>query len=385
VRAIVVGAGIGGLTASVALRRAGVDAIVFDQMPEVGATMVGGGFHIWPNAVRALSEIDLAASARKLGAPFEVTEFHNYRGRQLATWPIAEIAKSLDAFDVGISRKDLLGMLYRASDQENVVAGARLVGFDEDGSGVTARFEDGREERGDVLIGADGLRSIVRSTLLGPVEPDYAGYVQWQTLIPNGGHLFPHGVERVTFGPGTRTVMHHVGDDRLFWACVRYVPADEAGKAPGRKAKLLEDFGGWPEPVATAIDATPEEEIVGLPIFDRKPVQSWGRGRVTLLGDAAHPMTTNTSQGGNQAIEDGVSLARFLGNVTNGQDPAAALRAYEQRRIERTTPLVKNSRWVSDLNAWRDPLRVRLRDLMFSIGLPRKGVSDLRRAVATPL
>jgi 2-polyprenyl-6-methoxyphenol hydroxylase-like FAD-dependent oxidoreductase len=93
-------------------------------------------------------------------------------------------------------------------------------------------------------------------------------------------------------------------------------------------------------------------------------------------------MTTNTSQGGNQAIEDGVSLARFL---KDAGDPVAALRAYEQRRIERTTPLVKNSRWVSDLNAWRDPLRVRLRDLFFSIGLPRKGVADLRRAVATPL
>src|SRR5205823_5053091 len=149
-----------------------------------------------------------------------------------------------------------------------------------------------------------------------------------------------------------------------------------------RKAGLLEDFGGWPEPVPTAIEMTPEDEIVGLPIFDRKPVRAWGRGRVTLLGDAAHPMTTNTSQGGNLAIEDGVALARFL---RGAQDPAAALRAYEERRIERTTPLVKNSRWVSDLNAWRDPLRVRLRDLMFSIGLPRKGVADLRRAVATPL
>lgn len=381
-RAIVVGAGIGGLTASLALRRAGIDAVVFDQLPEVGATMVGGGFHIWPNAVRALQEVELAETARTLGAPFEVTEFHSFHGRELAAWPIGEIARTLDAFDVGISRKDLLGMLYRAADPEKVIAGAKLVGFDDDGSGVIARFEDGREERGDVLVGADGLRSIVRSTLLGPDEPDYAGYVQWQTLIADPGDLFPHGVERVTFGPGSRTVMHHVGADRLFWACVRYGDADAAGRAPGRKAKLLQDFGGWPEPIAKAIEATPEEEIVGLPIFDRKPVRSWGRGRVTLLGDAAHPMTTNTSQGGNLAVEDGVALARFL---RDAEDPAAALRAYEQRRIKRTTPLVKNSRWVSDLNAWRHPLRVRLRDLIFTVGLPRKGVADLRRAVASPL
>jgi 2-polyprenyl-6-methoxyphenol hydroxylase-like FAD-dependent oxidoreductase len=381
-RVIVVGAGVGGLTASIALRSAGIEVLVFDQLGGVGATAVGGGFHLWPNAIGALRELGLAEVVRARGAPIESTEFHSSRGRKLAEWPIGEIARELDAFDVGMSRKDLAGVLHEAADLDSVSASAKLVSFDDDEGGVRARFADGREERGDVLVGADGLRSTVRSQLMGADDPDYAGYVQWQTLIEGGQDLFPAGVERITFGPGKRTVMHHVGGGRLFWACVIYGPADAGGKPAGRKAKLLDGFGGWPEPIPTAIDATPEEEIVGLPIFDRKPVKSWGRGRVTLLGDAAHPMTTNTSQGGNQAIEDGVVLARLL---SAGQDVASALRAYEERRIARTTPLVKNSRWVSDLNAWRHPLRVGLRNGIFTVGLPRKGLKDLRRAVATPL
>jgi 2-polyprenyl-6-methoxyphenol hydroxylase-like FAD-dependent oxidoreductase len=383
VRVLVVGAGIGGLTAFVALRAAGVDVTVFEQAEQAGATRVGGGFHIWPNGVKALRELGLDGTAHRLGARIERTEYYSWRGRKLAQWPVGDIARSLDAFDVGIGRADLIGMLSDAAGTENVQTGAKLVGFEDDGRGVTARFADGREERGDALIGADGLRSVVRAKLLGPAEPDFVGYVQWQTLIDDAGGLLPNGVERVTFGPGSRTVIHHVGDGRLFWACVIYGAATNGGRPDGRKARLQAQFNRWPEPIPTAIAATPEEQIVGLPVFDRKPVSSWGRARVTLLGDAAHPMTTNTSQGGNQAIEDGVLLGRMLGAVDG--DPSAALRAYEQRRIARTTPLVNNSRFISNLNAWRDPFRVWLRDNLYAVALPRKALTDQRKAVGAPL
>jgi 2-polyprenyl-6-methoxyphenol hydroxylase-like FAD-dependent oxidoreductase len=379
---LVAGAGVGGLTAAIALRASGLEACVYEQMPEAGRSLVGGGFHLWPNAVRALREVGLDERARALGAPIQRTEFYSWRGRQLAAWPISEIARRVDAFDVGVSRQDLMSMLYSALDGAEVVTGAKLAGFEQGADGVGVRFADGREAAGDVLVGADGLRSEVRAGLLGPDEPDYAGYVQWQTLAEGVGDLLPEGVERITFGPGQRTVMHHVSGDRLFWACALYGADAQGGRPDGRKAMLLDRFAGWPHPIEAAIDATPEEQITGLPVFDRKPVKAWGRGRVTLLGDAAHAMTTNTSQGGNQAIEDGVVLARLLG----GQEaPAAALRAYEERRIQRTTPLVKNSRWISNLNAWRDPVRVGFRDRFFSVGLPRKGLADLRRAVGAPL
>jgi 2-polyprenyl-6-methoxyphenol hydroxylase-like FAD-dependent oxidoreductase len=381
-RVLVAGAGVGGLTAAIALRGAGLEVTVCEQMTEPGSSIVGGGFHLWPNAARALREVGLDERARAQGAPLERTEFLSWRGRRLAVWPIADLARRAGGYDIGISRQDLMSLLYGSVDGATVTPRAKVIGFAEHADGVTVRLADGREIDGDVLVGADGLRSTVRAGLLGADEPNYAGYVQWQTLVPGASQLFPAGTERITFGPGARTVMHHVAGDRLFWACVRYCPAAEGGQQPGRKQMLLDHFAGWPHPIQAAIDATPEEQIVGLPVFDRKPVTTWGRGPVTLLGDAAHAMTTNTSQGGNQAIEDGVLLARMLGRE---RSPAPALRAYESRRIQRTTPLVNNSRWISNLNAWRDPVRVTVRDRFFSIGLPRKGLSDLSQAVCEPL
>jgi 2-polyprenyl-6-methoxyphenol hydroxylase-like FAD-dependent oxidoreductase len=382
VRVLVAGAGIGGLTASIALHSAGVETRVFEQIGAPGASMVGGGFHLWANAIHALRELGLDEAARERGAPITSTQFQSYKGRDIADWPLSDIASELDAFDVGIGRQDLMSILYEAAGAARVTAGAKLESFAQDGSSVTATFAAGRSESGDVLVGADGLRSVVRSDLLGPEEPTFAGYVQWQTLIDGAAELIPEGVERITFGPGSRTVMHRVAGGRLFLACVIYGSAEAAGKPPGRKAMLLERFRGWPHPIEVAIEAMPEEQIVGLPIYDRTPVKAWGKGRVTLLGDAAHPMTTNTSQGGNQAIEDGVVLARMLHGA---EAPEAALRAYEERRIARTTPLVKNSRWISNLNAWSDPFRVGFRDRFFTVGMPRKGIKDLRRAVAEPL
>jgi len=191
VRVIVVGGGIGGLSAAAGLRSADIDVGVFEQLDHVGATLVGGGFHLWPNAIRALRELGLSEAARERGAPFDVTEFCSWRGRKLAEWPLTEIARELGLFDVGIGRADLLEVLRGAVDGSQMTAGAKLVDFEDDPDGVTARFDDGREERADVLVGADGLRSIVRTKLLGAVEPDYAGYVQWQTLVEGLADLFP--------------------------------------------------------------------------------------------------------------------------------------------------------------------------------------------------
>jgi len=382
VRVVVAGGGIGGLSATIALRRAGVEADLFEQREDVRATMVGGGFHLWPNATRALEELGLAEAAREQGAALERTEFHSLKRGLLAVWPIAEIASEVGGFDVGISRAEVQQMLHDEVEPGAINAGAELTGFEEDPEGMTVQFADGREERADALVGADGLRSAVRAQVLGAGDPDYSGYVQWQTVVEDDGEGLGAGSERIVFGPGMRTVMHRVGGGRLFWACVLYCPDTEASRPEGRKAMLLEHFRDWPGPIGRVVEATPEEQITGLPIYDRKPVKEWGRGRVTLLGDAAHPMTTNTSQGGNQAIEDGVVLARCL---SAEQDVAAALRAYEERRIARTTPLVKNSRWVTNLNGWSNPWRVAFRDRFFALGLPGKGLKDLRAAVGAEL
>ena len=327
-----------------------------------------------------MRRLGLDEAARDRGAPLEVTEFCSWRGRKLAEWPLTEIASGLDLFDVGIGRAELLEVLRGAIDESQVTAGAKLVGFEGESDAVTARFEGGREERGDVLVGADGLRSIVRATLLGAVEPDYAGYVQWQTLVDGIGHLLPSGVERITFAAGRQpSTASRLRQAALLGGAGSMGP-------PTRPARHLAGSRGCPV-VRTVAVAHPRGDRGDPRGADRRAAdlrspagRGLGRGRVTLLGDAAHPMTTNTSQGGNLAVEDGVVLAGELANVA---DAEAALRSYERRRIARTTPLVENSRWISNMNAWENPLRVAVRERMFSLFVPRKGLSNLRKVMAS--
>ncbi|MEJ7784407.1 MAG: FAD-dependent monooxygenase, partial [Solirubrobacteraceae bacterium] len=361
---------------------AGIRADVFEMRADPKATQVGGGFHIWANGVKAARAMGLEARVQEIGATIEETGFYGGRGQQLALWPVGEVSREVGAGDYGVSRGDLQRVLHEEVGADAVSSSAQLTGFSEDKDGITATFADGRQEYGDLLVGADGLRSTVRASLLGDGPPDYAGYTQWQTITDSGADLIAAGTERVTFGPGKRSVMHHVGGDRLFWAAVIYGPESDAGRPPGRKQMLLDRFDGWPGPVCDAIRGTPETAITGLAVYDRKPVKKWGQDRVTLLGDAAHPMTTNTSQGGNQALEDAVVLAHCL---RDAPDVAQALRRYEELRIARTSPLVRESRRAANMNSWRDPVRSRFRDVLFGRVLPSVALRGLRATAAVEL
>jgi 2-polyprenyl-6-methoxyphenol hydroxylase-like FAD-dependent oxidoreductase len=294
---------------------------------------------------------------------------------------VGEIGRELGAPDTGISRRDLHRILVEAVGREAIEAGARCVGFVQDEDGVTARFESGREERGDVLVGADGARSAIRAQVHGAKEPRYAGYTQWQALADAeaAGDLLPAGVERVVFGRGARAVLHHVGRGELFWAGAVHGPVGggELGAEP--KVALIERFARWQDPIAAAVEATPAERIVGLDIFDRDPVGAWVQGRVALLGDAAHLMTTNLSQGCCQALEDAVVLARCL---ESEDGVAESLRIYEGRRAPRTTPLVKRSRRVSAFSGWKNPLACAARDRVLARMLSGPGLRDHRKLVA---
>jgi 2-polyprenyl-6-methoxyphenol hydroxylase-like FAD-dependent oxidoreductase len=377
-RALIVGGGIGGLATAHALVSQGIDAIVFEQVDDVRKIQLGGGFHIWTNAARALQRLGLYDQVQAIGAPLDVTEYRTESGRLLASWPVAEVARENGVVDVGVSRQDLQALLIEALGGDRIRLGAKCTGFEQDGEGVRLSFSDGREERGSLLIAADGLRSTVRAQIHGAHEPRYAGYTQWQSLIPDEGYSLPPRDERVLFGPGARAVLHRVGGERLFWAAVLYGEED-GPEARAGKGALLERFADWQEPVAAAIAATPQEHIARLQIYDRTPIASWGAGRVTLLGDAAHPMTTNLSQGACQTLEDAVALARCL----RGQsDIEAALRSYEQARIRRTSPIVKQSRRIARVGSLRQPLACALRNRMTALTLAGPVLKAHRRFVA---
>ena len=183
---------------------------------------------------------------------------------------------------------------------------------------VRTSFASGREERGDLLIGADGLNSTVRGRLLGEGPPRYACYIAWRAVERPQRELVPRGAVE-SWGRGKRFLFAHIGRGRVYWAAAKNAPQGTEGRPAGsRKESLLGTFRGWHEPTEELIRVTDERAIVHSDIYDRDPLKErWGEGRISLLGDAAHPMTPDLGQGACQTIEDAVVLAKRLSEASS--------------------------------------------------------------------
>lgn len=361
-RALIIGGGIGGLTAAAALRQAGIDVAIFERADDLRKIQVGGSIIVWCNAMNALRQVGLAERVRDAGSPLRQDLFRSWRGRRLAEWPVGDMERKYGAPNVGLNRGTLHRTLAGAVDG-NLYLGAECVSFSQDARGVTAHFADGREERGEVLIGADGINSVIRAQLLGESKPRYAGYTLWQSALP--GSLVETGTSQLYFGRGQRFVLAQLEEDQAHWIAVANAP--EAGTETD-KAMLLERYSAWAHPIEQAIAATEDKAIRRMDVVDRPPVRRWGEGRVTLLGDAAHPLTWDLGQGSCQAIEDAVVLGRSLGA---NDDPVAALRRYEGQRRARTALLVNQSRRLGWAASWENALFCGLRDRMLALSWNR--------------
>jgi 2-polyprenyl-6-methoxyphenol hydroxylase-like FAD-dependent oxidoreductase len=357
VKAIVVGGGIGGLTAAIALRRAGVEAVVFERAEELRE--IGAGISLWSNAVKALKKLDVYEAIREVGGAELGGEVRSWRGEKIFKITAAQLKAKFGEANLALHRADLQGALLAALPQGTVRLGAEFVGFAEDGAVVVARFADGSEERGDLLVGADGLDSSVRAQLFGRSAPRYAGYTAWRGVADAGYGLVPEEAGLNLWGRGSEFGLVSIGRGRFYWFMTRNAPEGEAESAAGRKREVLDLLRGWYEPARTAVEATEESRILRNDIYDRDPLERWGAARVTLLGDAAHPMTPNLGQGACQAIEDAVVLARYL---RSGDEVVPSLRLYETRRIPRTTYVVRRSRRAGRILQLENPLLCRLRD-----------------------
>ena len=358
-RALVIGAGIGGLTAAIALRQAGYEVSVFEQAPELRQIQVGTGLHVWPNAMKAFRQLGLEDAVHEAGMEVRRVHFRRSNGSQIADLPVDEVGVRIGAPSVGIRRMHLHRVLVDAFGESSLELSSACTGFHQDSRGVTIQLADGREERGDLLVGADGLRSKVREQLLGFEEPLYHGYTSWLGLVESRHDQVKPDILTVVWGRGARFIYYHLEPDRIGW--IGNADAVEGQQlAPAeRRAQALEAFRGWMEPVEALIEATNDNLLFLMDLYDRDPVSRWGEGRVTLLGDAAHPMTPNIAQGACQAIEDSVVLMKAL---AGGSDVPAALRSYEQQRMARTAPIVKRARFFGSMGQWRNPLLCGIRD-----------------------
>jgi 2-polyprenyl-6-methoxyphenol hydroxylase-like FAD-dependent oxidoreductase len=357
VKAIIVGGGIGGLTAAVALGGAGVEAMVFEHAEELRE--IGAGITLWANAMKALEKLGVHDALREAGAAELGGELRSWRGERISEIPADQLRSSHGEANLAVHRADLQGALLAALSQGTVRLGAEFVGFTQDAAGVVARFADGSEERGELLVGADGIHSSVRAQLFGWRPPRYAGYTAWRGIADAGDGLVREGFGLNLWGRGSEFGLVSVGRGRFYWFVTRNAPEGEAEDAHGRKREVLDLLGGWYEPTRTAVEATGESKILRNDIHDRDPLERWGEGRVTLLGDAAHPMTPNLGQGACQAIEDAVVLARCLGA---GGEVVTSLRHYEDRRIPRTADVVRRSRLAGRILQLENPVLCRLRD-----------------------
>jgi 2-polyprenyl-6-methoxyphenol hydroxylase-like FAD-dependent oxidoreductase len=352
-KAIIIGGGIGGLTAAIALRRKGIDAVVYERAPQM--QVVGAGISLWPNAVKALRVLGLGEALDQVSLMNETGALRRANGSILAITSAKAMETRFGGGVIVLHRAELQDLLRSFAGPETVRLGHALVGIEQDDRGVTARFENGMEARGDVLIGADGLHSVVRRCLDHTDPLRYSGYTAWRGVV-----AFDHTrvVAGETIGCGKRFGILPISGGRLYWFATTNAPEREAEPAEGRKAQLLDLFRGWHSPIEDIVRATGERAILRNDIYDREPVAAWGRGRVTLLGDAAHPMTPNLGQGGCQAIEDALELAARLADR-----PSTGLRDYEARRIPRTRMIVQASRRWGQMGQMTNAASCGIRDL----------------------
>lgn len=346
-KVIIAGGGIGGMSAALGLLRKGIDVEIYEQAPEIKE--VGAGIQISPNGCRALDALGVFQTLQKLSCDPVRKEFRLWNTGK--AWPLFDLGKSaIEKYGypyLTVYRPDLLDTLadaVRALKPDAIHLGCRAAGLEQDDTGATLVLADGRKIRGDVLIGADGWRSVIRNTLWGECNPEFSGMVTWRGLIPMERlpqHMQAH-VGSTWIGPGAHVVSYplHRGEIMNFVATIEGKTwTTQAGCEPGTTEECLADFAGWHADVQTMIRLSPT--LLKWALMKREPIERWTLGRVSLMGDACHATLPFLAQGAVHSIEDGVVLARCL---EEGQAmPAAALQRYESARIERTSRMVRGA------------------------------------------
>ncbi len=343
-RIAVIGGGIGGLAAALSLHRAGFDVDVYEQAPELNE--VGGGINMGPNAARILYRLGLEdALDRDAVRPLSAHVRRWDDGRTLQKATLNPISSELyGAPHLTVHRADLQRIIASGLPRECIHLGHRLIGFEDRDTAVEASFANGRRIEADMLVGADGIHSTVRTALFGEEEPAFAGCVAYRGLVP-AERIADLGLERGNqswLGPGGHLVHYFVSGGRLL-NFVGWTEHDTWNREDWTDRATIERalaaFEGWHPQIRRIVSAA--ETCFIWALFDRDPLPRWSAGRVTLLGDACHPMYPFMAQGAAQAIEDGATLAALL---ADGGDPIGILVRYEQLRLPRVSRLQEMSR-----------------------------------------
>ncbi|QIG53623.1 NAD(P)-binding protein [Altererythrobacter sp. BO-6] len=359
-RIAIVGGGIGGLTAGIALQKAGYEPLVYERAPQFGE--VGAGLSISPNAVKGLESLGFADFLRATcNEPLDQFILHGQTGEQLQRFDRRDCRETYGGSYYQIHRADMLDALVKAFGTRNCRMGKSLKTLEQRKDHILLGFDDNSSAEADIVIGVDGLRSVVRDILFDTPDPKFSGHVAWRALIP-GNRLSPRATERSNInhiGAGQNLVTYPIrGTELVNMVALTRASGwvEESWNAKAKPAELAALFEGWAPYVTEVIAAIGEDDLYRWGLFIREPLKQWVKGRIGLLGDAAHPMLPYMGQGASSAIEDAVVLGRCFAAC---KDPVDALSFYERARVERAAFLQAESNLGGDRLQALDPYVLR--------------------------
>ena len=332
---------------------------------------------LWSNALVALRRLGLAVQVEAWGSIIDRISTVDPNGRPLAALDVATLGAQTGSPSICILRSALQHVLLEGAtggDYRAVKPGRQCVGFEANESGCVAHFADGSREEGDLLIGADGIHSVVRAQLFGEEPLRLPGVFVWRGVARGAGGRLPLRRALAVMGRGMHAGFFHCGGDDLYWFLACNTGLSKRSATPGDKAEILALTASWPAVPRTIIEATDEAAILRNDVFDRPGREVWGSGRVTLLGDAAHATTPNLGQGACQAIEDAVVLAASLRDAATIE---AGLRDYEARRRERANFVIAQSWRFGRIAQLANPLGAWLRDKLATTQFARRQTDAL--------
>ena len=348
----ILGAGMGGLTTGIALKKFGHRVTIYEQTEHI--LPVGAAISLWSNGVKCLNYLGLTHQVARLGGQMDHLAYvDGLTGDVMTQFSLCPLIEEVGQRPYPVSRAELQNMLMDEFGRQDIKLGKKMLSLAEHNDMVTVRFADGTEIQTELLVGADGTHSLTRAYVLGDqVERRYAGYVNWNGLVEISSDLAPADQWTTFVGEGKRASLMPVSDNRFYFFFDVPLPVGLENDRNQYKKKLKEYFQNWCAPVQSLIDAMNEQQTNRVEIHDIEPFTDFYKGRVVIVGDAAHSTTPDIGQGGCQAMEDAIYLARALQINTLGlQD---SLRRYQNKRNERTGEMVLRARKRCDVTHMKD-------------------------------
>lgn len=348
----IIGAGMGGLTTGIALKKFGHRVTIYEQAEQI--LPVGAAISLWSNGVKCLNYLGLTEQVAKLGGQMnDLAYIDGLNGEVMTQFSLAPLIEEVGQRPYPVSRAELQNMLMDAFGRQDIQLGKRMVSIEDKGQHVEIGFQDGSTVSAALLIGADGTHSMTRQYVLGKqVERRYAGYVNWNGLVEISEDLAPAQQWTTFVGEGKRASLMPVAEHRFYFFFDVPLPAGLENQRSEYKILLKQYFSGWCSQVQCLIDSIDEEKTNRVEIHDIEPFNQFYKGRVVILGDAAHSTTPDIGRGGCQAMEDAVYLARALQINTLGLEDA--LKRYQNKRNERANELLLRARKRCDVTHMKD-------------------------------